>query len=494
MKIKGNISRAIMVAIAMAITCSLNVEAQLLKKAAKGLEKATKGLDKAENILNGDKGNNNSSRGKAIDESSWKKFKNTYTTPYLTPATKYMRINKSEYRFSDVHDGVFAIKKGMNCELWKVTGEKLFDADWRSAQEFGGEFPIFSGGVASAKKATPNAEGKTPICLLYLDGSVRELDPSYESVTPFMDGIAFVCARLNNYKNQYFYIDAAGNKLYPNLIVKKNSNFPIRPLRDGLRAFYGEGEKWGYIDNKGNVKIAPQYDNVTDFANGYAWVAKNSGGVNSKSIIDVSGKIIYTLPDGGYYAKVSDVADGVFCRENNNGYAYYDLTGKKLAEFSSASGFYDGNAFIALGHEHADVIDRNFNIIRRMPYNECNVNDVGYQKPDFKPFGLATVHAGNTVIDPKGNIILVGYDNHNGTYIRGFKQFTECGYMSATNVYINREDCFAYVRPNGEIAWLFSEKYNPGGGGGSPLPPQDPEPPIYGVDPPGDEPPIIDHL
>lgn len=491
MKRNVTIPGAFIVAVMIALASSLTAEAQLLDKISKGLEKAD------DFLKTGDKSNNKSqtkktSRSQTVDESGWKQFKRTYTVPYLTPATKYMRINRHDYRFSDVHDGVFAIKKGMNCELWKVTGEKLFDADWRSAQEWGAEFPVFSGGVAAAKKATPNADGKNPICLLYLDGSVKELDPSYESVTNFMDGVAFVSARLN-YKNQYFYIDVAGNKLYPNLIVKKNSNYPIRPLRDGLRAFYGEGDKWGYIDKAGNVVVAPQYDNVTDFSNGYAWVSKNSGGTNSKSIIDVSGNIVYTLPDGGYYAKVSDVASGVFCQENNNGYVYYDLAGKKLAEFKSASGFYDGNAFIAPGHEHADVIDRNFNIIRRMPYNEFNVNDVGYQKPDFKPFGLATVHYGYTVIDPKGNIVLVSYDDHNGTYIHGFRQFTECGYMSATQVYINREDCFAYVKPDGEIAWLFSEKYDPGSGGKSPLPPPPPEPeePPYAGDPPGDEPPVI---
>lgn len=476
MGIKNYMNRALLASIILAFAYSTPVEAQLIKKVAQGVENVNKGLERANDILRNGDTNDKNSNNRVLDETGWKNFKRIYQSPYFTRETKYMTIDCSEYRFSDVHDGVFAIRKGMKCEFWKVTGEKLFDADWKAVDGSGTDFPIFSGGVAVAQRVAQDSSGKSPICLLYIDGRVKELDPSYECVTNFMDGVALVTARLN-YKTLYFYIDVAGNKIYPNLTVNRNGNFPIRPLRDGLRAFYGEGNKWGYIDNKGNVIVAPQYDNVTDFSNGYAWVSIHSGGIDSKSIIDTTGNIVFTLPDGGYYTKVSDVADGVFCMELRDGYAYYDLTGKKLADFKSASGFYDGYAFIALGHEHADVIDRNFNIIRRMPYNDFNVNDVSYQKPNFNPFGLATVHYGNTVIDPKGNIIIVSYDNHNGTRIGGFRQFTECGYMSATSVYLNRADCFAYVKSNGEIAWLFSGKYTPCAGDEPlPSPVDDPNP------------------
>lgn len=484
MNIKINMCGIARLALVMVLIPALSAEAQTLNKLSKGLEKVSKGLEKVEKTLDTGKNtktntpsanNKNATTSRGVDETGWKKFKRTYRTPYFTPDTKYMSINPREFSFSDVHDGVFAIRKGMNCEFWKVTGEKLFDADWKRVDGSSSDFPIFSGGVAVAQRVKANSDGKSPVCLLYTDGRVRELDPSYQSVTDFMDGVALVSARLN-YKDVYFYIDVAGNRIYPNLTVRRNSNFPIRPLRDGLRAFFGEGDKWGFIDNQGNVKVAPQYDYVSDFCNGYAWVSIHTGGVDTKSIIDVDGTIIYTLPDGGYYTKVSDVSDGVFCVEQRDGYAYFDLTGKKLAEYKSASGFYDGYAFIAQGHEHADVIDRDFNIIRRMPYDDCNVNDVGYQKPNFKPFGLATVHYGNTVIDPQGNIIIVSYDNHNGTRISGFRQFTECGYMSVTSVYLDKADCFAYVKPTGEIAWLFSGSFDPNKGGELLPPEPEPEP------------------
>lgn len=499
MKFRNKLWRVVMAAVVTALAFSLPADAQFLKKISKGLEKINKGLEKVEKTLNNDdktkknskssddasqKSSNSGNSGSAqnINELGWKNMEPSYRTPYFTRNTKYMAIDLYDSDYSDVHDGVFAIKNGMNFEFWKVTGEKLFDADWRKADRHNfNEFPIFSGGVAAAKKATPNADGKTPICLLYLDGSVRELDPSYENVTTFMDGIALVTAKLN-YKEKNFYIDVAGNKLYPNLDVQRAITNAMRPLRNGLRAFYGtDGQPnapyaWGFIDNKGNIKIAPKYHNVTDFSNGYAWVTTDDykAGIQKKELIDVNGNVIFSINDT--QTKTSDVSEGVFVVQERNRDVYYDLSGKELKSYQSANGFYDGYAFYSENHSDAYVIDRNFNVIRHMPYKYCNANDVAYNKPNFNPIGLAVVHR-SAVIDPKGNILLVDYDNYNGTVISSFKPFSESGYMKATHVELDRKRCQAFIRPNGEIAWLFSREYQPGRGGKSPLPPiDDPDP------------------
>lgn len=518
MKIKVNMYKAVTAVAVMAVAFSIPAEAQFLNKISKGLEKLNKGLEKVEKALNTDKTDNktkktsndgsqnsssNSSQSRTgvsgqVNESGWKKMEPKYRTPYFTPNTKYMKIDWQPDNYSDVHDGVFAIKNGLNCEFWKVTGEKLFDADWRSADElkYGG-FPYFSGGVASAKKATPNADGKLPICLLYLDGSVRELDPSYETVSPFMDGIALVTAKIN-YKEKYFYIDAAGNKLYPNLNVDRAVVKPMRRLRDGLRAFYGTDgtpnalSNWGFIDSKGNIKIKPTYSEVSDFCNGYAWVttSEHRTGVQKKELIDVNGKVYFTI--NNTTTKTSNVSDGVFVVVERDRDVYYDLSGKELKSYHSASGFYDGYAFYSENFA-AYVIDRNFNIIREMPDDLCNANDVDYNRPNFEPLGIAVVHK-SAVINPKGNIILVEYDNHDFTYIGGFRNFTESGYAKAAYCKLDGKDCSAFIRPDGEIAWLFSRDYEPGKIGDSPLPPpSDPVDPLLPIPIPGPQPlePII---
>ncbi len=478
--------RPIAAAAMMLILLPAAAQAQFLKKLTQGLEKVNKGLEKVEQALQPDKkveqaqqsgqketnapqkkSESNSqlpadANQAAVDESGWKNAEPAYLTPYFTADTKFMVTDPSAFDISDVHDGVFAIKRGMAFEFWKVTGEKLFDADWKYAGGIGSDFPIFSGGVAAARRATPNASGKTPICLLYKDGRVKELDPSWETVTQFVDGVALATAKIN-YTEYVFYIDVAGNKLYSNLKIDKANKNPMRPLRDGMRAFYGKGAnqtggyKWGFIDAKGNVKIAPKYREVSDYANGYAWASTNDPktGVSYKELIDLTGKAIFKLDDCNTHT--SDVQDGVFCVEERDRSVYYDLSGKELASYRSCNGFSKGYAFIAKSYEHAFVIDRSFNIVKRMPYDYCNAVDVDDMRPVFEPFGLATVHSGSTVIDPKGNIVLVGYDDHHGTYIRGFKQFTESGYAKATGFMIKGKSCMAFVKPSGEIAWLFSD-------------------------------------
>lgn len=473
--------KSILATVVTVLALSLPAEAQFLEKLTKGLDKVNKGLDKANQSLDkvfkldetlkkqekkseksasSEKGSQNQTGTKqtsSVDVSGWKEVEPTYPTPQITAETKFMIANPDEDNISDIHDGVFAVKRESAFEFWKVTGEKLFDAEWKYAGElrFGAAFPTFSNGVAAARRTKPNANGQTPIYLLYLDGRIKELDPSWETVSQFMDGVALVTKQVN-YREQAFYIDIAGNRLYPNLKVEKGRRNPMRPLRDGLRAYCNIGGDpvgyvWGFIDNKGNVKITPRYKEVTDFANGYAWASTKEG---TKELIDVTGKVVFTLNIDYTTTDVSD--NGVFCVAKSDKNTYYDLEGKELASYQSCSGFYKGYAFIAQGYEDAEVIDRNFNIIKRMLYNYCNAVDVNSQSPNFKPYGLATVNTGTTVIAPNGQIVLTSYENHKDTAFGGFRQFAESGYMKATNCNVNGERCMALVKPSGEIAWIFS--------------------------------------
>ncbi|MDE7337858.1 MAG: WG repeat-containing protein, partial [Bacteroidales bacterium] len=473
--------KCILASVVMVLALSFPAEAQFLEKLTKGLEKVNKGLDNVNKVLNFDETlkkqskksekNTSSKKGSqsqtsteqtsSVDVSGWKKAEPTYPTPYISSETKFMVAEPYEHSLSDVHDGVFAVKQGNAFEFWKVTGEKLFDAEWKYAGgEIGANFPIFSNGVAAARRTQPNASGKTPIYLLYLDGRIKELDPSWETVSQFMDGVALVTKQVN-YREQAFYIDIAGNRLYPNLKVEKGRGKPMRPLRDGMRAYCNIGGNpagyvWGFIDDKGNVKIAPRYKEVTDFANGYAWgsTSDNRTGYFAKELIDVTGKVVFSLNLD--YTTTDVSKNGVFCVVKNDRNVYYNLEGKELASYRSGSGFYNGYAFIAQGYEDAEVIDRNFNIVKRMPYSYCNAVDVSSQSPNFKPYGLATVQSGTTVMAPNGQIVLTSYENHKDTAFGGFRQFSESGYMKAVSCLINGKQCAALIKSSGEVAWVFS--------------------------------------
>lgn len=376
-------------------------------------------------------------------------------TPYFTDKTLCMVTDPSPNRFSQVTDNVFAIYRDGCYEFWTITGEKLYDAIWKSPKDYSSEPPQFNGGVVAMRLAHPNATGVKPLCLLYLDGSVKELDPSWEYVSKFEDGLALA----KDEQSDWFYINTSGQKMYPDLTVYSPSDDKIRPLRDGLRAFYGTVEKygkssWGFIDTLGNVVITPKYKYVTDFSEGYAWVVTDDykNGIYAKELIDVKGNVVCKLDD--YRTGTSDVTDGVFREVNKESNIYRNPSGKVLASFHEATPFYDGYAFIltqSLGG-NVSVIDRNFQIIRELP------NDVlppsGLERVKFTPYGLATINRSN-IIAPNGNLTITGNGTGFENTIGSFGRFSESGYVTAEG-YIDSERCFYYIKPSGEIAWLFS--------------------------------------
>lgn len=501
MNIKVTIYRAVMVAVAMVLTCSPNVEAQLLKKISKGLEKVNKGLDQANEFLkSGDTGKNkskpnSSSKGQANqNKQPSERETSSAVTPYFTTNTLFMITDPTSNRFSQVTDSVFSIRTNDRYEFWTVTGEKIYDAIWTSPKKHTTETPQFDGGVVAMRMAEPNANGLKPICLLYLDGSVKELDPSWEYVSKFEDGLALA----EDDRQDRFYINAVGEKVYPHLMVSRPYNGEIRPVRDGLRAFYGTTEKygevlWGFIDTEGNIVISPKYTEVTDFSDGYAWAVTENRkeSIYAKELIDVKGNVVYKLPK--YTSKTSDVVDGVFKEVEQERDVYRNTSGKELASFQNATPFYDGYAFVqtqSLGG-NVSVIDRNFKIVRELPNEILAPSNIENIK--FAPFGLATVQRYN-VIAPNGDPIIENYGTGFENGIGSFGQFSESGYATAEG-YIDSERCFFYIKPTGEIAWMFSENSKSGGPwiGGPPFPspPRDSLPFIG--DPPLPIPPVTEN-
>lgn len=394
-------------------------------------------------------------------------------TPYFTSNTLFMITNPSPNRFSQVTDSVFAIKTNDKYEFWTVTGEKIYDAIWASPKKYTTETPQFDGGVVAMRMAEPNANGLKPICLLYLDGSIRELDPSWEYVSKFEDGLALV----EDERQDNFYINVVGEKVYPHLMVSRPINDQIRPVRDGLRAFYGKTEKygnvlWGFIDTDGNIVIPPKYEEVTNFSDGYAWAVTENRkeSIYAKELIDVKGNVVYKLPK--YTSKTSDVVDGVFKEVEQERDVYRDTSGKELASFRDCTPFYDGYAFVqqALG-DNVSVIDGNFKTVREL--SNKILSDV--ENINFAPFGLATVRR-YKVIAPNGDPIIENYETGFENRIGSFGQFSESGYATAEG-FIDSERCFFYIKPTGEIAWMFSENPKSGGpwhGGRPPFPSPEP--------------------
>lgn len=481
--------------VSLLLLTSAPAEAQFLKKVAKGLEKVNKGLEKVTGVTNqkAQPGNNdtpptaNSAQSTPVpDESGWKNEDIGHNCPFLTSETKFL---KAPYQnISDVSDGVFAVNRNGKCEFWRVDGAKLFDADWQNAGDNMMDYPAFVGGVTPAKRAS--ASGR--IFLLYLDGHIKECDPSWEKVSLFCDGLAMVRAKANR-GVEYFFINPSGQKVFPSLPVYANryGSLVARPLKNGLRAFPANNpqdpytESWGYIDEAGNVKIAPRYKQARDFSEGYALVELDG----TMQFIDTSGKVVWDTGEDSY-AKISDVYDGRVYIEHGPNVNYYDPAGKLLASFAEGNAFYNGRAFVKEdGKQNVTLIDTSFQPLRSIYWKILPPSDVTQFKPVFEPYGLATVDAKSTILDPEGNVVLERYDGSNGNQIGGFGQFAASGYCHCKSVSLNGAICSAFMNPSGEIVWLFSDNLSAAGPYNK-LPPIKPAPtPIPGPEPePGPEP------
>lgn len=475
-----------------------NAEAQFLKKLAKGLEKVNKTLEQANKELdNLTKGTSSEKKKKdssssststkiaetqtaevasvskntepVIDDSNWDDAEPVYNTPYITEETKFMQLNQGD-GFSSVNDGVFSIKsKGIH-SFWKITGEKLFDYEWEycgTEASFSNDFPLFNSGVVPARRKGVNSKGQKVICLLYTNGAIKELDPSWKVVTNFADGLAIVKAKTNG-RDSYFYINIKGEKVYPHLKVYGGNDGCMRPLSDGLRAYPTGFDSWGYIDANGKIVIQPikQCSYASEFSEGYAWVrvcddpTKPSTVYGEYCLIDKTGKVVFK-PGVLSGTNVSSVKNGIFYVYKNDKYNYYDTNFNLLASYEYATPFYNGYAYVSkIGNygDGVDVINTKFAKLKNFTSSSFNgVSSLKYQ-PRFDSLGLGLVEdsdVDNYFINANGNIILYNYENENFG-IERFLPFTESGYAQFGVGKFGHDKYCGFLRPDGEIVLVLS--------------------------------------
>lgn len=461
-------------------------DAQILKRLSKGLEKVNKGLERVNRGL-GELTNPNASRSEkpgaagsnaanasatqsTPDTRNWKKVEPTYKTPFISGNTKFLQVPNllHDYTVGDVHEGVFSIKKGGQYEFWRITGKRLYAAEWEHTETSYEFFPYFNSGVCPMVSSKPAADGKKRWHLLYLDGSVKELDPTYQEITLFSDGLAIVKQKVN-YKDHYFYINVRGEKPFPNLRLNGDADDAMRPMRNGLRAFreYKEWSQefrtlyaWGYMDANGKVVIPATYMKATDFSEGYAWVEKTLG---EPQLIDKTGKVVFAPGKYNYY---SDVVNGKFYiqRSNSDNLEYYDITGKKLAVFNNGMPFYDGYAFVEVDvdgdNDGVKLINNNCEIVRHFSFEDFVAYNL--DRMTFSPLGTVVYSDMNdaSIRNNKGDVLISAWDGEWTDRISGFRNFTADGYAVMKNILMNDKKYHGIINTTAELEWLFStEEY-----------------------------------
>lgn len=139
---------------------------------------------------------------------------------------------------------------------------------------------------------------------------------------------------------------AAAGPLSVNTVVSPVYD-DARSFSDGLAAVYN-GSKWGYIDASGAVVIDFKWDSAGDFSEGHAVVALKSGSVESRFLIDRTGKTAADIGDfSSGTAANSVISSGTYISSGKMYSLRSDHSVLPMTSFSSALAYNEGFAVVS---------------------------------------------------------------------------------------------------------------------------------------------------
>ena len=145
------------------------------------------------------------------------------------------------------------------------------------------------------------------------------IPPKFDSACPFTEGLAAVT--LNG---QCEYINKSGDVvLRPDFETSSDCSIVHGHFADGLSR-WRIGDKYGYIDHQGNLKIEPRFTMTDEFSEGLAYVQ-----IDGKYVfIDTTGKLVIKPK----YQRVENFSGGLARFFTETGWGYIDKSGKSVWE------------------------------------------------------------------------------------------------------------------------------------------------------------------
>lgn len=412
--------------------------------------------------------------------------------PHLTDSTYFLQKKVSNFQnLSDPSEGIFYITEynrniGYSAYygFYTIDGRTLFAPEWEIAPSAG--HPRFDSGAAVVKAGRANAAGKKLLCILYADGSVKELPVSWTDITQFHDGVAKV-GYADGRNSGTFYINTHGQKIWPDLEYRysfgDNGSMQVkggaRYLRCGLRAYFDNAKrKWGYLNKDGQPVIPAQYADVRDFANGYALVIASIDGKDAPVFIDTTGKQV-VRPDKNastlqYATMISDVDAGMYCISNSENCIYYDLTGKPVKTEAAGTPFFMGYAFVRPSEHYRGTtvaVDKSFEICRAI--RPDNLPLFQSDKLQTSPIGVVTID--NNVYSADGQHLLTPPEN--GDKIERFSQEGHARAIATLKRDNTDYEYYGIIGLDGNFLVAFCDRAD----GGGPWDGSKPEPPIISI-------------
>ncbi len=145
------------------------------------------------------------------------------------------------------------------------------------------------------------------------------IDNEFAGGTPFYENVAVV----RDEQGQLSLIDKKGEKIIPNLSkVKEYEVLRVGVMSDGLIRFKADNEKWGYLNDKGELVIKPIYTQCENFVNDMARVITDN---NQLLVINKKGETVYKGETETSYLPVSN-NNIAFGKKGTDNKIYYGLT------------------------------------------------------------------------------------------------------------------------------------------------------------------------
>lgn len=246
------------------------------------------------------------------------------------------------------------------------------------------EANVFSEGLALVQSSNDqygfiNKEGKYVI------------NAQYKSATCFSEGLACVVAV--NGRPQF--IDTKGNVKFT-----VNPGDECGVFREGMCAVR-VGEKWGYMDRSGEMKITPQFYAATPFHEGFAAIATKADKDSEVlwGFVDKNGQIVINC-QFQLSGNLTLFSEGLAAVSDGDNSGYINLKGEYEInpQFKAATAFSEGYAAILQGRD-AGYIDKKGQIVINPQFSEAS---------NFHGSLAAVEDSGDKCgyIDKKGNYVI----------------------------------------------------------------------------------------
>ena len=202
-----------------------------------------------------------------------------------------------------------------------------------------------------------------------------------------------------------------------------------------------QGEKYGFINPRGDLIIRPAYDKARDFSDGLAAVAQDG----RYSFIDTAGKM---LTDRRFEA-AGDFSEGFAAVLVNGRYGFIDKSGTVVIEprFEYARPFSEGRSAVKLDGKYG-FIDKKGSAVIAPQFIDANDFSEGLARVKVSSQGTQT----DGYIDADGRFVIQPQFSNAGNFSQGLAWVRDQGFKYG---YIDKRGEFA-IKPAFEVANDFA--------------------------------------